>query len=77
MHSTPTPAPSALQVRDAVFLHGYNEPVLVLLHEAEPTWAGNLRQKVRAVGLAAGQGARVGCSETCGSRGSTVYLGLP
>jgi cleavage and polyadenylation specificity factor subunit 1 len=35
-------------VRDAVFLHGYNEPVLMLLHEAEPTWAGNLRQKVRA-----------------------------
>jgi hypothetical protein len=35
------------QVRDAVFLHGYNEPVLALLHEAEPTWAGNLRQKVR------------------------------
>ena len=36
------------QVRDAVFLHGYNEPVLMLLHEAEPTWAGNLRQKVGA-----------------------------
>ncbi|KAL4424540.1 hypothetical protein ABPG77_010120 [Micractinium sp. CCAP 211/92] len=33
------------EVRDAVFLHGYNEPVLALLHEAEPTWAGNLRIK--------------------------------
>lgn len=33
-------------MRDAVFLHGYNEPVLALLHEAEPTWAGNLRIKV-------------------------------
>ena len=39
------------QVRDAVFLHGYNEPVLALLHEGDPTWAGNLRQKVRRWGL--------------------------
>lgn len=42
------------QVRDAVFLHGYGEPVLALLHEAEPTWAGNLRQKVG--GSVAGMG---------------------
>lgn len=63
-------------MRDAVFLHGYNEPVLVLLHEAEPTWAGNLRQKVRAVGLAAGQGVRVGCSKTCGRHGSPVMVQL-
>ena len=36
----------SLQVRDAVFLHGYNEPVLLLLHEEDPTWAGSLRTKV-------------------------------
>ena len=53
-----TVQPTLLQVRDAVFLHGYNEPVLVLLHEAEPTWAGNLRQKVRAVGATAAGGCR-------------------
>jgi len=28
------------QVRDAVFLHGYNEPTLLLLHETEATWSG-------------------------------------
>jgi cleavage and polyadenylation specificity factor subunit 1 len=31
------------EVRDAVFLHGYTEPVLLLLHEPDPTWAGRLR----------------------------------
>ncbi len=31
------------EARDAVFLHGYTEPVLLLLHEPEPTWAGRLR----------------------------------
>lgn len=28
------------EVRDAAFLHRYNEPVLLVLHEAQPTWAG-------------------------------------
>ena len=27
-------------MRDAVFLHGYNEPTLLLLHEAEASWSG-------------------------------------
>ncbi len=31
------------QVRDCVFLPGYTEPVLLLLHETDPTWAGRLR----------------------------------
>ena len=31
------------QVRDAAFLHRYSEPVLLVLHEARPTWAGMLR----------------------------------
>lgn len=35
------------EVMDAVFLHGYSEPVLLLLHESEPTWEGNLRIRVR------------------------------
>ena len=30
------------QVRDAVFLHRYSEPVLLALHEVAPTWTGNL-----------------------------------
>jgi cleavage and polyadenylation specificity factor subunit 1 len=27
-------------VRDAVFLHGYTEPLLLVLHEDKPTWPG-------------------------------------
>jgi cleavage and polyadenylation specificity factor subunit 1 len=27
-------------VRDMAFLHGYAEPVLLLLHEPDPTWPG-------------------------------------
>ena len=38
------------EVRDAVFLHGYTEPVLLLLHEPEPTWAGRYRWGVRGGG---------------------------
>ena len=39
------------QVRDAAFLHRYNEPVLLLLHEADkPTWAGEPRLKVNFAG---------------------------
>ena len=29
-----------MQVRDAAFLHRDSEPVLLLLHEDEPTWTG-------------------------------------
>jgi cleavage and polyadenylation specificity factor subunit 1 len=29
-------------VKDFVFLHGYTEPVVVVLHEKEPTWAGRV-----------------------------------
>jgi hypothetical protein len=32
-------------VRDMVFLHGYTEPVLLLLHEAQPTWPGHYRER--------------------------------
>jgi len=28
--------------RDAAFLHGYGEPVVLLLHEREPTWAARM-----------------------------------
>ena len=36
-----------------VFLHKYNEPVLLLLHETEPTWAGLLRHKHDTMALTA------------------------
>ncbi|MCO5599663.1 hypothetical protein L7F22_053768 [Adiantum nelumboides] len=29
-----------IHIKDFTFLHGYIEPVLILLHEKEPTWAG-------------------------------------
>ncbi|ACO62465.1 predicted protein [Micromonas commoda] len=29
-------------VRDAAFLHGYGEPVVLILHEREPTWAARM-----------------------------------
>jgi len=32
-------------VRDAVFLYGTSEPTLLCLHERDPSWAGNLREK--------------------------------
>ncbi|KAG6554300.1 hypothetical protein Mapa_004216 [Marchantia paleacea] len=32
-------------VKDFVFLHGYNEPVILALHEKEPTWAGRVALK--------------------------------
>jgi cleavage and polyadenylation specificity factor subunit 1 len=31
-------------VQDAVFLHRYSEPVLLVLHETKPSWAGMLRE---------------------------------
>ena len=33
-----------MQIRDVAFLHRYSEPVLLVLHEARPTWAGMLRE---------------------------------
>lgn len=41
------------EIRDAVFLHGAAEPTLLILHEAEPTWAGNLRLKKDSCALTA------------------------
>uniref|UniRef100_A0ACD5YDD5 Uncharacterized protein n=1 Tax=Avena sativa TaxID=4498 RepID=A0ACD5YDD5_AVESA len=32
-------------VKDFTFVHGYIEPVLVILHEREPTWAGRIATK--------------------------------
>jgi len=48
-------------LRAAVFLEGYAEPLLLLLHEAEPTWAGRLALRRDTCSLAAfslGLGAR-------------------
>ncbi|CAD7702900.1 unnamed protein product [Ostreobium quekettii] len=33
------------EVRDFVFLHGYNEPVILILHEPEPTWPAKYRER--------------------------------
>ena len=53
-------------VRDAVFLHGYAEPVLLILHEVAPTWAGRLALRndtcaldAFSVGLASNQATRI------------------
>ncbi|KAG2711138.1 hypothetical protein I3843_04G057500 [Carya illinoinensis] len=32
-------------VKDFIFVHGYIEPVMVILHEREPTWAGRVSWK--------------------------------
>jgi cleavage and polyadenylation specificity factor subunit 1 len=40
-------------VRDIAFLHGYVEPVLLVLHEAEPTWVGRYRDRRDTCCLAA------------------------
>ncbi|KAJ0968727.1 hypothetical protein J5N97_021604 [Dioscorea zingiberensis] len=32
-------------VKDFTFIHGYIEPVMVILHEKEPTWAGRISWK--------------------------------
>ncbi|KAL6653028.1 hypothetical protein ACP70R_011953 [Stipagrostis hirtigluma subsp. patula] len=32
-------------IKDFIFVHGYIEPVLVILHEREPTWAGRISSK--------------------------------
>ena len=36
-----------------VFLHKYNEPVLLVLHEVKPTWVGRLRDAKDIMALAA------------------------
>lgn len=41
------------EIRDAAFLYGAAEPTLLILHEAEPTWAGNLRLKKDSCSLTA------------------------
>ena len=41
------------EVRDAVFLHGYNEPVLLVLHEEEATWTGIYSEKKDTCALTA------------------------
>lgn len=40
-------------MRDAAFLHRYNEPVLLVLHEPAPTWAGAARERRDTCALAA------------------------
>lgn len=47
------PPPPHPQVRDAVFLHGYTEPVLLLLYECTPTWAARLRERKDTCAVAA------------------------
>ena len=44
---------TASQVKDMIFLHKYNEPVLLILHETEPTWAGMARHKHDTMALTA------------------------
>jgi cleavage and polyadenylation specificity factor subunit 1 len=41
------------EIRDAVFLYGAAEPTLLVLHEGDPTWAGNLRLKKDSCALTA------------------------
>ncbi|KAK9839426.1 hypothetical protein WJX81_001424 [Elliptochloris bilobata] len=41
------------EVRDAAFLHRYNEPVLLVLHEPKPTWAGAARDRRDTAALVA------------------------
>lgn len=41
------------RVRDAAFLHGFAEPVLLVLHESGLTWAGRLATKRDTTALAA------------------------
>lgn len=42
-----------LQVKDIVFLHKYNEPVLLVLHEVAPTWPARYRDSKDTMALAA------------------------
>ena len=41
------------EIRDAVFLHGCAEPTLLVLHEGDPTWPGNLKRKKDTCSLTA------------------------
>ena len=46
--------PSAAFIRDCCFLHGYGEPVLLILYEANPpTWAGRLSLRMDTCKLVA------------------------
>ena len=45
--------PVPVQVRAATFLHKYSAPTLLVLYEAEPTWAGRLRDKKDTMRIAA------------------------
>ncbi|XP_066346817.1 probable cleavage and polyadenylation specificity factor subunit 1 isoform X2 [Miscanthus floridulus] len=40
-------------IKDFTFVHGYIEPVLVILHEREPTWAGRISSKSQTCMLSA------------------------
>ena len=40
-------------MRSAAFLHRYNEPVLLVLHEPAPTWAGAARERRDTAALVA------------------------
>eukprot|EP00884_Botryococcus_braunii_P001192 jgi/Botrbrau1/11073/Bobra.0302s0015.1 len=42
-----------IDIRDAVFLHQYTEPVLLLLHEVAATWAGRYRERKDTMQLTA------------------------
>ena len=42
-----------VQVKDIVFLHKYNEPVLLILHEVAPTWPARYRDSKDTMALAA------------------------
>ena len=46
--------PSAAFVRDCCFLHGYGEPVLMILYESNPpTWSGRLSLRMDTCKLVA------------------------
>ena len=42
-----------VQVKDIVFLHKYNEPVLLILHEVAPTWPARYRDSKDTMALTA------------------------
>ena len=40
-------------MKDLVFLHKYNEPVLLILHESTPTWPGRYQDSKDTMALTA------------------------
>ena len=46
-------AHGCVQVKDIVFLHKYNEPVLLILHEVAPTWPARYRDSKDTMALTA------------------------